>query len=310
MKKTVITLFFFFSALSFAQTREELNYYPLHVGDEWQYKITYHSITYQENTFYMSKKVLADTTFLNGVKYFIVEQPKFVYWKFSTPEIIYTRVDSSSGVIYERSSISSVEVKVDSLFCNSGSLKVIGNREFYHVYSEEKNVLGEIRKTRRLTSPTVSQGLDVLIYYALNVGIFLEGVSYNWVGSEGNGYTLVYAKINGKEYGTYVSVEDEETIPSKFSLSQNYPNPFNPETTISYTIPSNVKSETAKVTLKVYDLLGREVATLVDEYQQAGNYNASFNVETLHATSLPSGVYFYRLQSGSYSETKKLILLR
>lgn len=109
---------------------------------------------------------------------------------------------------------------------------------------------------------------------------------------------------------TILDVQNEESIPKQFVLSQNYPNPFNPETTISYTIPSNVKSETAKVTLKVYDLLGREVATLVDEYQQAGNYNASFNVETLHATSLPSGVYFYRLQSGSYSETKKMILLK
>ena len=105
-------------------------------------------------------------------------------------------------------------------------------------------------------------------------------------------------------------VEDEESIPSHFSLSQNYPNPFNPETTISYTIPSNVEGETINVTLKVFDVLGREVATLVNEYKQAGNYKVTFNVKTPYMASLPSGVYFYKLQSGSYSETKKLILMK
>ena len=98
---------------------------------------------------------------------------------------------------------------------------------------------------------------------------------------------------------------DREQLPNDFCLRQNYPNPFNPETTISYTIP---KGE--HVTLKVYDLLGREVATLVDEYKQAGTYKTSLNVKTLHATSLPSGVYFYSLQAGSYNEAKKMIILK
>ncbi len=102
-------------------------------------------------------------------------------------------------------------------------------------------------------------------------------------------------------------LEDEESIPSHFYLSQNYPNPFNPETTISYTIPSNVKGETINVTLKVFDVLGREVATLVNEFQQAGTYNSKFSIINY---KLSSGVYFYRLQSGSYSETKKLILMK
>ncbi|RJQ59858.1 MAG: T9SS C-terminal target domain-containing protein [Stygiobacter sp.] len=110
---------------------------------------------------------------------------------------------------------------------------------------------------------------------------------------------------------TILDVQNEESIPKQFALSQNYPNPFNPETTINFTIP-NVETTRRVVftTLKVYDVLGREVATLVDEYKQPGNYNVSFNVETCRGKSLPSGIYFYRLQSGSYSETKKLILLR
>ena len=105
-------------------------------------------------------------------------------------------------------------------------------------------------------------------------------------------------------------ITESESLPKEFSLSQNYPNPFNPETTISYTIPSNVKGETINVTLKVFDALGREVATLVDEFKQAGKYKVTFNVETRHGVSLPSGVYFYRLQCGMFSATKKLVIMK
>jgi hypothetical protein len=94
--------------------------------------------------------------------------------------------------------------------------------------------------------------------------------------------------------------------PIEFELEQNYPNPFNPSTSIQYAITS-----TQFVTIKVYDILGKEVATLVDEYKPAGSYKVDFNnVETLHATSLPSGVYFYALQAGNFVESKKMILLK
>jgi len=89
-------------------------------------------------------------------------------------------------------------------------------------------------------------------------------------------------------------------VPMDYVVNQNYPNPFNPTTTISYQIP-----EAGYVSLKVYDMLGREVATLVNEYQQPGNF-----VKTFHGTSLPSGIYFYRLQAGEFQETRKLLLLK
>jgi len=96
-----------------------------------------------------------------------------------------------------------------------------------------------------------------------------------------------------------VTVEDEIS-PVQFTLSQNYPNPFNPSTRIEYAI-----STTQFVSLKVYDVLGNEVTTLVNEEKAAGSYEVDFN-----ATGLPSGVYFYRLQSGSKVETKKMLLLK
>ena len=103
--------------------------------------------------------------------------------------------------------------------------------------------------------------------------------------------------------------KDLDKVPVEFNLEQNYPNPFNPETTISYRIQT-----AGNVTLKVYDLLGREVATLVNELKQPGSYNSQFSILNSPNGSLrdqfTSGVYFYRLQAGNYASTKKMILLK
>jgi hypothetical protein len=95
-------------------------------------------------------------------------------------------------------------------------------------------------------------------------------------------------------------VQQSGSFPKTFALFQNFPNPFNPATLISYQLPGK-----AFVTLKVYDILGREVATLVHEEQSGGYYNVKFD-----AGNLPSGVYFYRLEVGTYHDTKKLLLLK
>jgi photosystem II stability/assembly factor-like uncharacterized protein len=94
--------------------------------------------------------------------------------------------------------------------------------------------------------------------------------------------------------------ENGKTSPSQYSLEQNYPNPFNPTTKINYSVP-----QLGLVTIKVYDLLGKEVATLIDEEKNAGNYQIDFN-----GYGLPSGIYFYKLTAGNFSETKKLVLMK
>jgi hypothetical protein len=100
---------------------------------------------------------------------------------------------------------------------------------------------------------------------------------------------------------TAVSVGEEETvIPLKYELGQNYPNPFNPATKIVFSIP-----QISFVTLKVYDILGKEITTLVNERKSTGNYTVYFN-----ASNLPRGVYFYRMQAGSFVSTKKFVLLK
>ncbi len=107
--------------------------------------------------------------------------------------------------------------------------------------------------------------------------------------------------IHYKPFSQAVGISKTE-LPEQFTLSQNYPNPFNPETTISYKVQA-----ASQVSLKVYDVLGREVATLVDEFQQPGNCNSQFSIRN---SQFPSGVYFYRLQAGSFTSTKKMTLLK
>ncbi|MBI3195177.1 MAG: T9SS type A sorting domain-containing protein [Ignavibacteriae bacterium] len=101
--------------------------------------------------------------------------------------------------------------------------------------------------------------------------------------------------------GGVLSVEQrDDLIPSQFTLSDNYPNPFNPTTKISFSIPAM-----SFVSIKIFDVLGKEVATIVNEELSAGNYTQEWN-----AQGIESGVYFYQIQAGTYVETKKLILLR
>lgn len=113
-------------------------------------------------------------------------------------------------------------------------------------------------------------------------------------------------------WGNPTSINNKKEIVYNYSLNQNYPNPFNPSTTIEYTIPVEIYNSESlqKVTLIVYDVLGREVATLVNEYKQAGKYKTFLNVESYRGMSLPSGVYLYRLQAGSFVQTKRMILLK
>ncbi|MFI5252254.1 MAG: T9SS type A sorting domain-containing protein [Bacteroidota bacterium] len=132
--------------------------------------------------------------------------------------------------------------------------------------------------------------------YNYMIDAFNLGPGYNNSGSLAHpGDTGVFVNITT----TGVS-ERNSGVPGNFVLHQNYPNPFNPTTVINYQLPA-----AGKVTLKVYDILGRELATLVDGLQTPGDHFVQWD-----GSALPSGVYFYRIQSGLYSETKKLLLMR
>ena len=92
-------------------------------------------------------------------------------------------------------------------------------------------------------------------------------------------------------------------IPAEYSLKQNYPNPFNPSTVINFSLPKS-----GNVKIKVYDMLGKEVASLINEFKTAGNYQVDFNEKDYGALS--SGIYYYRIESNEFTEIRKMMLLK
>jgi uncharacterized delta-60 repeat protein len=142
-------------------------------------------------------------------------------------------------------------------------------------------------------------GTGELNDYANSVCIDNSGYVYVTGFSMGVGTGWDFATIKYTQTPSSLE-ENPQNIPAVFKLYENYPNPFNPSTTISWQSPVG-----SWQTLKVYDVLGNEVVTLVDEFRGAGRYEVNFN-----ASNLPSGIYFYKLQAGDYVQTRKMILLK
>ena len=140
-----------------------------------------------------------------------------------------------------------------------------------------------------------------------NNGTEIRG--YSFIDNALSGIGTYYYRLKQIDFdGSYVysmEVEVNVNTPSEFNLTQNFPNPFNPTTTIKYSIPSAGVHSYAPVQLKVYDVLGKEVAVLVNENKPAGNYKVEFV-----AGSLASGIYFYKLQTAGYTLTRKMLLMK
>jgi flagellar hook assembly protein FlgD len=107
---------------------------------------------------------------------------------------------------------------------------------------------------------------------------------------------------------TGIEQGSDSHLPLTFSLSQNYPNPFNPTTAISYQLKAI--GSPIHTTLKIYNILGQEVKTLVDEEQEAGHYTATWDGRNEDGASISSGIYFYRIEAGRFVQTRKMLLLR
>ena len=162
------------------------------------------------------------------------------------------------------------------------------------------SVIDQAAWNMALTGDYATQGLGTASGYASTMDVKWDQ-NGNLYSQSMYGWTVEKWKYNGTLPSFTTGVEEVGgTLPQGYTLSQNYPNPFNPTTTIDFTLPAS-----GFVSLKVYDLLGREIMTLVNEQKAAGTYRATFE-----ASNLPSGTYFYALKAGSFSEVKKMTLVK
>jgi hypothetical protein len=184
---------------------------------------------------------------------------------------------------------------------------------FYEVYNDEyyhdlEEWIPYSRTTNTMESGKVSEILEEYYYEEDEswLGEYRSLIAYD---DQDRVESVTEESLFGEEwsvdyrvtysYGAFTSAEADGLV-SEFKLSQNYPNPFNPTTQISYSIPS-----ASRVLLEVYNVLGRKVATLIDGTQNAGSHNATFD-----ASRLPSGIYYYKLQSQNFIETRAMTLIK
>jgi hypothetical protein len=289
---------------------EVLNFYPLAIGNRWVYdeNTVYYDTIPHGSSDILIKEVIGDTIAINGKHYFkVIDQ---TIWESPVLE----RVDSTDGMVYryyEDPSLPGNEYIAYDLLAEVGdtisSFRLGFNTVlFTTMYAETtfekwgltkpKKVFEEFTLHPPIFSLTQDIGLDSIYFY------FDFGDT--WI-------TLKGCVIDGVVYGdtTTVSVEDEtEPVASSFKLEQNYPNPFNPTTNIGFRI-----ADFGFVSLKVYDILGNEVATLINEELSAGEYEVEFDavgLPSLQGSALTSGIYFYTLIAGNFRGTKKLVLLK
>jgi hypothetical protein len=308
--KTLILLIFL-ASLTFAQIdslTEALKYYPLQNGNYWEYMDYYFSYNpYEEDSSFYSLEVSGDTVLSNGKTYKVLLRKSIPFNGYTGRQ--YTRVDTLTACVYYYTTepvFPENEFLFDSLLADSGDIfagsfgghSFLGGNFFQTVCLDVyiDTIFGFVTNFKDYQDEsdipavtyTMGKGLGFIASYAWELAFWST--------------SLKYAKINGVEYGTQITaIEDKRSDqPEDYILYQNYPNPFNPSTNIDYVLP-----RPDFVTLKVYDVLGNEIKTFVNEEKNSGRYNVSFN-----GNGLASGIYFYVLRVGNFVQSRKMLLLK
>ncbi|MCH7771516.1 MAG: hypothetical protein IIA49_10970 [Bacteroidetes bacterium] len=307
---------------------EIFSYYPLQIGNTWVYDYIHFTSPVTSYSDIFTRTIVDKIVKENGNTYYEIEE-KYIY--LGGYNTVYERIDSVTAKIYRFDEFcTDLEQIIDDLLAEVGDL--LYSTRFGHCIAQQP--------TNFLSEQSFNQwGITSIKKEFVNNGLFTAGyflagkvglLSINYSDDNGNKfYNLNGAIINGVVYGdtTVVSVDDDiPNLPTEYSLSQNYPNPFNPATKIRFTIPTShlnpspYQGEGKRerlITLKVYDVLGNEVATLVNEEKPAGEYEVEFNPAS-GIRNLVSGIYFYQLRAEDPSsssgqgfvQTKKMILLK
>ena len=273
---------------------DDLKWYPLSIGNKWiyeRYRDEFDGM--KEFLGLATMEVIGDTVLNNKKSYFKLKNEP-LYWDIDTALI---RPDSLEGKLYIFIPVENKEFLYEDFTAEVGDTIWIDSIDYKTIFSEEYfYIWGLNTRKRTIFYPSRFQGYELV----KDIGLFQWGWS---------GFFAIYTRelkgciIDGVVYGdtTVVSVEYEtQNVPTEFSLSQNYPNPFNPSTTIKFSVPQQTN-----VVLKVYDILGSDVANLVNETLYAGNYTINFN-----ASQFASGMYIYKITAGNFVTTKKMILLK
>lgn len=278
MKKSLLFLVpLILSTFIFAQTPV---YYPLNVGDFWQFY------------FNVNREVLKDTVFLNGKTYAQIDDEiyqNFYYQRQAGDSVFqWDHFNNQEQLFYDFSRQAGDTIAsfprgsdtTDIILLSINTVNIFGRNllQWTFLIDWERN------------------SIDDEDYHEITDSLGLTRWSDFWIS-----FILQGAIINGIQYGSVTALNvPKEDFPGEIQLYQNYPNPFNPSTNISYFIPIS-----SDVTLKIYDILGYEVQTIVDEFQNVGTYSYNFN-----AGNFSSGLYIYRVEAGNYRVSKKMLLLR
>jgi hypothetical protein len=278
---------------------DDLKWYPLSTGNKWvyeNYRQEFNPPGPKEFIGFSTMEVLGDISVAGQNYYQLNDEP--LYWNIDTGLI---RIDSLEAKLFIYLPEENKEVLYEDFLTQVGDTTWIDSVEYKILDNEESFTVWGMNTFKRLIDYQFRfQGYELV----KNIGL------YKW--SFNDSFAL-YTKelkgcvIDGIVYGdtTTVDVEDEENpIASEFKLEQNYPNPFNPTTNIGFRI-----ADFGFVSLKIYDVLGNEIATLVNEEKPAGEYEVEFNPES-SIKQPASGIYFYQIKAGDFIQTKKMVLLK
>jgi hypothetical protein len=296
MRRGIVCLtLLLFPEFSDSQTNWE-EYYPLHIGDFWEYQSYENNIPIKN-----SVKVIGDTLMLNGLTYKIVRNT-IHDGPYPGSQVSFSRVDMAGQVWgYSPSACP------DRLLYRLGAR--VGDTVRNSCWPDSLTYWELIEKSPAIVfgDSTEIQTWDWINSPLLGLKTLARGFGLITEQGEGIERYLRGAIINGQKYGEItVSVHGHAgTASTGFALRQNYPNPFNGSATIEYTLPVRVR-----VTIKIFNSLGQEILKLLDEVQDEGSHQIRWNGAIRAGHLVVSGVYYYQLKAGDYSETKKLIHLK
>ena len=289
------------------------DFYPLSVGNKWVYQTVGYNWNGDgpaDHFYYESiKEVVGDTLLENGESYFVINGGLGTYFERYNEDLTKVWIYADNDQANENHEILSYDLNTevgDTVHAAFSDYENFSDYTYqYHYEDSTSLVIFGITSKKKLFQELYSLGGQ---YYQLaeNFGIVRSEAGWDF------GEAFTYLKgciIDGVVYGDtslIVAVEDEEKLSNKFSLSQNYPNPFNPNTKIMFTIPAvETTHRVVSTKLIVYDILGGEVKTLLNKPMQSGSYEVEFD-----GSNLPSGVYFYRITAGKFTQTRKMMLLK